>query len=412
MNNVTGSAENIPTSVQFPVVGIGASAGGLEAIREFVQAIPEKSGMAYVFVQHLNPEHPSALAEIVGKLAKIPVKSITDDIDLDTDHFYIVPENKIVTTVDGKLKLSPLDKERHTVKVIDLFFSSLAVVHQSFAVGVVLSGTLNDGTLGLQVIKAYGGITFAQDEVSATYTGMPKNAVNSGAVDFIMAPAQIVQQLLTINNPFHTDATLAVSESTTNQKDEDIYKQLLTVLRVRKNVDFGYYKSSTLKRRIMRRMALNNIEKPAEYLIFLRENRREQDDLYNDMLISVTSFFRDPASFKFLSDTIIPSILEHKNETDSLRIWVAGCATGEEAYSLAIAVQENLGEKTADYKIQIFATDISEIAIAKARTGIYSASDVDGISAARLQQYFSKIDGSYHVSNPSGKCVFSRIITF
>ncbi|MGB4398913.1 MAG: CheR family methyltransferase [Daejeonella sp.] len=404
-----GSDSGSVSDLQFPIVGIGASAGGLEAVSLFLQAIPEKSGMAYVFVQHLNPEHESALPEILQKSAKIPVHQITDDIHLEQDNFYIIPANKIVTATDGVLKLAPLNDKHHKVKVIDIFFSSLAVVHQSYAVGIVLSGMLNDGTLGLQVIKTHGGITFAQDEASAAFDDMPKNAVRIGAVDFVFPPAKIAEHLLTINHPFHADYSKKEIANTVPEQDEQIFKQLLTVLRVRRGVDFTYYKPSTLKRRIIRRMALNNINKPDAYLKFLRENMDEQDALYNDMLISVTNFFRDQASFELLCNTIFPALVEQKDANEPLRIWIAGCATGEEAYSMAICLQEQLGDKAAAMKIQIFATDISETAINKARTGIYRPSDLEGLSASRLAQFFTKLDGSYQVNKIIRDiCVFAH----
>jgi two-component system CheB/CheR fusion protein len=405
--NTSGSDTN--SSVQFPIVGIGASAGGLEAVKQFLQAVPKKSGMAYVFVQHMSPTHESLLPEILEKFSNIPVLQITNNIHLEQNKFYIIPSNKIVKAEDGILKLDELDGKRHKVKVIDLFFSSLAVVHQSFAVGVVLSGTLDDGSLGLQVIKSYGGITFAQDEGSAAFDGMPKSAINTGAVDFILPPAKIAEHLISINYPFHSDYSKKEITNTLPQHDEDTFRQLLTVLRVRRGVDFSYYKEGTLKRRIVRRMALSKIEKPEEYLDYLRENKAEQDDLYNDMLISVTNFFRDTASFELLCSTIFPALLKHKTASEPFRIWVAGCATGEEAYSMAICLQEHLGDKAAAIKIQIFATDISETAIAKARTGIYKATDLDGLSDSRVQQFFTKLDGSYQINkNIREMCVFAN----
>jgi two-component system CheB/CheR fusion protein len=397
------------SSIQFPVVGIGASAGGLEAVKQFLQAVPKKSGLAYVFVQHMSPTHESLLPEILEKFSKIPVLQITDNIHLEQDKFYIIPSNKIVKAEDGILKLEELDGKRHKVKVIDLFFSSLGVVHQSFAVGVILSGTLDDGALGLQVIKSYGGITFAQDEGSAAFDGMPKSAINTGAVDFILPPAKIAEHLISINSPFHSDYTKIEITNTIPQHDEDIFRQLLTVLRVRRGVDFSYYKEGTLKRRIVRRMALNKLDKPEEYLAYLRENKTEQDELYNDMLISVTNFFRDTASFKLLCSIIFPALLKHKTANEPFRIWVAGCATGEEAYSMAICLQEHLGDRAAAIKIQIFATDISETAIAKARAGIYRAADLAGLSDSRVQQFFTKLDGSYQVNKIIREmCVFAN----
>jgi two-component system CheB/CheR fusion protein len=396
------------SSNQFPVVGIGASAGGLEAVKTFLKALPAQPGMAFVFIQHLSPTHESILPEILQKVTPFPVQQITDNIHLEPNNLYIIPENKIVTTTDGILKLNSIDKKNKKGNTIDLFFSSLGFVHQSYAVGIVLSGALTDGTVGLQVIKSYGGLTFAQDEQSAAFDSMPRSAAQAGVVDFVLPPEQIAQHLININHPF-TDYTTDEVINTLPQQDNDVFKQILTVLRVRRGVDFTYYKQSTLKRRIIRRMALNKIEKPVDYLSFLRENKSEQDALYNDMLISVTNFFRDSQSFEVLCNDIFPALLSKKTDIEPLRIWVAGCATGEEAYSMAICLQEQLGDKAAAIKIQIFATDISETAIAKARTGIYRPTELVGISPSRLQQFFTKLDGNYQVSKTiRDMCVFAH----
>lgn len=397
------------SQMQIPVVGIGASAGGLDAVKQFLQAVPEKSGMAYVFVQHLSPKHESVLPDILKKSSKIPVHEITNDIHLEKDNLYILPSNKIVTALDGVLKLAPLDTKSNKVKIIDLFFSSLASVHQSFAVGVVLSGYSDDGTIGLQAIKAYGGITFAQDGASAEIGEMPKMAISSGAVDFVLPPAKIAEYLVEINSPFPADYSLAEIANTIPRQDDDIFKQLLTVIRVRRGVDFTYYKISTIKRRIIRRMALNGIEKTADYLGFLRENIAEQDALYNDILISVTAFFRDPSGFELLCNSIFPDLMQGKSMDEPLRIWIAGCATGEEAYTMAICLHEQLGNKAHAIKVQLFATDISETAINKARSGIYRASDLEGMSASRLQQFFTRHDGYYQVNKEvRDMCVFAH----
>ncbi|MDB5157456.1 MAG: chemotaxis protein CheR, partial [Mucilaginibacter sp.] len=397
-----------PSVSQFPIVGIGASAGGLDAARTFLKALPAKPGMAFVFVQHLSPTHESILPEILQKVTPFPVQQITDNIHLEPDNLYIIPQNKIVTTTDGILKLAPLDNKNKKGNTIDLFFSSLGVVHQSYAVGIILSGALNDGTVGLQVIKSYGGLTFAQDEGSAAFDSMPRSAVQAGVVDFVLPPEQIAQHLIDINHPF-TAYTSAEISKTLPQQDNEIFKQILTVLRVRRGVDFTYYKQSTLKRRIIRRMALNKIERPVDYLSFLRENKSEQDALYNDMLISVTNFFRDPQSFEVLCNDIFPTLFNNKSDVEPLRIWIAGCATGEEAYSVAICLQEQLGDKATAIKIQIFATDISETAIAKARSGIYRTTELVGVSPSRLQQFFTKLDGSYQVNKTiRDMCVFAH----
>jgi two-component system CheB/CheR fusion protein len=398
-----------PSNTQFPIVGIGASAGGLEAVKSFLKALPAKSGMAYVFIQHLSPTYESALPEILQKVAPFPVQQITDNVHLEQDNLYIIPENKTVTVVDSVLKLTPLDQKNKKTNTIDLFFSSLGVVYQGYAVGVVLSGALHDGTLGLQVIKSYGGLTFAQDESSAAFDSMPKSAIKAGVVDFILPPEKIAEHLIAINHPFHSDYSPDEVKSALPQQDVETFKQILTVLRVRRGVDFTYYKQNTLKRRIIRRMALNKIEKPVDYLNHLRETKGEQDALYNDMLISVTNFFRDPQTFEVLTDIIFPALLSKKTSNEALRIWVAGCATGEEAYSMAICLQEHLGDKASAIKIQIFATDISENAIAKARTGLYTPTELAGISPSRLQQFFIKQDGSYQITKTiRDMCVFAH----
>ncbi len=397
------------SEVRFPVVGIGASAGGLEAVKAFLQALPASPGMAFVFVQHLSPEHTSILPDILQRFTPFPVSQIIDNLHLEKDNLYIIPENKVVTAQDGMLKLTPLDGNNKKGNTIDLFFSSLGVVHQSFAVGIVLSGSLSDGTVGMQVIKSYGGLTFAQDEGSAAFESMPNSAVKAGVVDFILPPAQIAERLVAINVPFHHEYSPKEIKDTLPDQDREVFKHILTVLRVRRGVDFTYYKESTLKRRIVRRMALNKKEKPIEYLAFLRENKNEQDALYNDMLISVTNFFRDTASFSFLCSTLLPRLLASKKNNGSLRVWVAGCATGEEAYSIAMCLQEFLGDKLSTYKIQIFATDISELAIEKARTGIYRPADLEGVSPSRLSQFFQKTDGSYQVAKSIREmCVFAH----
>ncbi|HEY6063326.1 MAG TPA: chemotaxis protein CheB, partial [Chitinophagaceae bacterium] len=239
----------------FPVVGIGASAGGLDAFKKLLKAIPEDSGMAYVLVQHLDPKHESMLPELLQKVTNIPVIEIADDIKVLPDHIYIIPSNKMLISNDGVLELTPrpakIKNERNLP--IDLFFSSLAEVHQSHAIGVVLSGTATDGTLGLKAIKDHGGITFAQDEASAAYEGMPHSAAQAGVVDFILPPEKIPQKLLEVIH------IIGNSHTTENlpQQDAEVFKQILSLLRIRKGTDFTYYKQTTIRRRILRRMAIN-----------------------------------------------------------------------------------------------------------------------------------------------------------
>ncbi|MBK8301170.1 MAG: PAS domain S-box protein [Chitinophagaceae bacterium] len=394
----------------FPVVGIGASAGGLDAFKKLLKAIPENSGMAYVLVQHLDPSHESMLPELLQKVTNIPVLEVADDIKVVPDHIYIIPSNKMLISNDGVLELSPRpDKnksERHLP--IDFFFTSLAEVHQSHAIGVVLSGTASDGTLGLKAIKDHGGITFAQDEASAAYEGMPNSAVQAGVVDFILPPEKIPQKLLEVTRIINGNGR---DKHTIPPQDEDVYKQILSLLRIRKGTDFTYYKQTTIRRRILRRMALNKNEEPADYLKYLRENKTEQDILYQDLLIPVTSFFRDPKVFEHLCESVFPLLVKNKTAGEPIRLWIAGCSTGEEVYSIAICLREFLGFNSSSItgdRVQIFATDISEPGIAKARAGIYKKSDVSELSPQRLQEFFTKTNGSYQVNKlVRDMCVFA-----
>ena len=390
----------------FPVVGVGASAGGLEAFKRLIKAIPEESGMAYILVQHLEPTHESILADLLQKVTHIPIHEITNNVRVEPNRIYIIPSNKILTATDGVLQLSPRPPRNEKNMPIDVFFTSLAEVHQSHAIGVILSGTATDGTLGLKAIKDHGGITFAQEQQSAGFDGMPQSAIDAEVVDFILTPEEIPLQLASLNQTFGT----ALSNDTEDlqQKKEDAFRQLLSLLRVRKGADFTYYKQTTIRRRILRRMGLNKIEKIPDYLAYVKENIPEQDILYQDLLIPVTEFFRDPKTFDILCETLFPLLLKDKEEGNPIRIWIAGCSTGEEPYSMAMCLHEYLGERSADIKIQLFATDISEKAVVKARSGIYTKKEVATLTGLRLQKYFTKVNGSYHINKfIRDMCVFA-----
>ncbi len=403
----------VKSTNQFPVVGIGASAGGLDAFKKLLKAIPENSGIAYVLVQHLDPNHESLLPDLLQKVTNIPVLEISDDIKVEPDHIYIIPSNKMLLANDGVLLLSPRPAKSKTERnlPIDLFFTSLAEVHQSHAIGVVLSGTASDGTLGLKAIKDHGGITFAQDEASAAYEGMPHSAVQAGVVDFILPPGKIPEKLLEITTIINGNG---YDEQNLPQQDEEVFKQILSLLRIRKGTDFTYYKQTTIRRRILRRMVLNKNEEPAAYLKYLREIKTEQDVLYQDLLIPVTNFFRDSKIFDNLCESVFPQIVKNKTASEPIRIWVAGCSTGQEAYSIAICLKEFLGDypsslpQGSGQKVQIFATDMSEPAIVKARAGIYTKSDTEGLTPQRLQEFFTKNNGSYQANKSiRDMCVFA-----
>ena len=401
----------------FSVVGIGASAGGLDAFKKLLKAIPPNSGMAYVLVQHLDPYHESSLPEILQKVTPLPIVEISDTTKVEPNHIYVIPSNKILVATDGGFHLSARpDKAKHELNLpIDIFFSSLAEVYQSDAIGVVLSGTASDGTLGLKAIKDNGGVTFAQDKASAEFEGMPHNAVKAGVVDFILPPEAIPAKLIDIASRINqSDESLQHLPI----KESEEFKQILALLRIRKGTDFTFYKQTTIRRRILRRVALSKNEKLGAYLAFLGKNPAEQDLLYQDLLIPVTSFFRDPDSFKNLVDTVFPEIIKNKKGKTPIRFWVAGCSTGEEAFSLAICIKEFLNtvpsvqkgeeKKNKDITVQIFATDISEPAIAKARKAIYTQGDLNGMSQQRLADFFVKQHTGYQVEKViRDMCVFA-----
>lgn len=412
-------------SKQFCVVGVGASAGGLNAFKRFIQGIPKDSEMAFVFVQHLDPKHASQLTEIMQRSTAIKVKEIKDEMKIEPNHLYIVPSNKTLTAKGDSLELSPRPDNSSLYLPIDLFFTSLAQVYGNCATGVVLSGTGSDGTKGLRAIKDRGGIGFAQDEDSAEYPDMPKNAIDAEVVDFVLPPEKIAEKILEVTKYMRErveekkDGEESGNREKTeklpfeDKKNEEIFRKILVLLRIRKETDFTYYKQTTIRRRILRRIGLSNIKSPESYLQYLRDNPKEQDVLYQDMLIPVTNFFRDAEIIENLHETVFSKILENKDD-NSMRIWIAGCSTGEEVYSIAMCLSEYLlrtdikSSKLEHLKVQIFGSDISEPAISKARKGIYKKSELEGVSEKRLQGFFTKIQGNYQIHKDIREmCVFS-----
>jgi two-component system CheB/CheR fusion protein len=390
----------------FPVVGIGASAGGLEAFKKLIKAIPENSGIAYILVQHLHPDHSSALPDILQRETQLRVNEISDNVKVEPNQVYIIPSNKMLVATDGVLKLSPRPKD-HKNMPIDIFFSSLAEVHQSHAIGIVLSGNGADGTSGLKDIKDHGGITFAQELESAAYDSMPQSAIKSGVIDFILTPEEMPKQLLKLNDAYKI---LPSSEHATPKEltEEDGFKQILSILRINNGVDFTYYKQTTVRRRILRRMVILKLEQIADYSAYLKQNKTEQDTLFQDVLIPVTSFFRDPNIFEHLCNTILPELIKDKSSVNPLRIWVAGCSIGKEAYSIGMCIHEYLSDKISNTRIQIFATDVSEKSIERARTGVYNKSEMEGVSEERIKQFFTKTNGTYQVNKTiRDLCVFA-----
>ncbi len=402
----------------FPVVGIGASAGGLEAFEKILKAIPENPGMAYVLVQHLDPSHESMLPALLQKATTLPVLEITDDITVEPNHVYIIPSNKMLIANDGILELSPRPAAKnHRNLPIDLFFASLAEVHGAHAIGVVLSGTGSDGTHGLQAIREHGGITFAQDEASAGYAGMPQNAARAGVVDFIIPPEKIPRKIFEV---VHSYTQIDGHELNSDHQYDHLFNEILGVIQTNQGADFNWYQQSVIRSRIHRRMAVNELTTPSTYLDFLKNDAPEQESLFKDLLIPENSFFRDPEVFGHLTNKVFPAILKNIASRETIRIWVAGCANGAEAFSIAICLGEFLAtllhtgakvgsmEKPPLQKVQIFATDISKTAIAKARTGIYTNSESEGLSSQRLEQFFTKTTGGYKAKKSiRDMCIFA-----
>jgi two-component system, chemotaxis family, CheB/CheR fusion protein len=404
MSQESQTKESTPSANHFLVVGIGASAGGLDAFKQLIRTIPVDSGMAYILVQHLDPTHNSILCELIQKITLIPTYEVTDNLKVQPNHIYVIPSNKLLTVKDDLIHLA--DRELGSYNLpIDLFFKSLAEVYQSRAIGIVLSGTGKDGTVGLRTLKLHGGITFAQDN-SAAFNEMPQHAIDAKVVDFVLSPGEIVSQLMELVSILKENTSL---EKVIEPRPEDIYfKQILALLDLQKGVDFTYYKQTTIRRRITRRMMLRNLAQVRDYLENLKVNPAEVDVLFQDILIPVTEFFRDAPAFDNLCSVTLPALLKEKTIKETFRAWCIGCSTGQEAYSLAICLFEFFSSQSDPCKIQVFATDISEAGIAHARSGFYSFADVSTVSPERLAKFFTKTEGGFVVNKAIRDiCVFA-----
>ncbi|HUQ21075.1 MAG TPA: chemotaxis protein CheB, partial [Gemmatimonadaceae bacterium] len=393
----------------FPgVVGIGASAGGLDAFSRLLHNLERDTGLAYVLVQHLSPEHESSLPELLGRAATIPVTQAQDGMVMEADHVYVIPPAKTMTVTDGHIRLVRRPKGRGLHLPIDTFLQSLAEVHGAGAIGVILSGAGSDGSRGVVAIKQAGGITFAQDSASAKHPNMPEAAVDTDSVDFVLTPEEIAVQLGKIGKYFAQTGEHPALPDETTADDKEIGAILKLLLR-RTGVDFSQYRRGTVRRRILRRMLVNRLEKRSDYLASLTSNSGELELLYNDLLIGVTSFFRDPQVFDELRALVFPSIVESRTNGDPLRIWVAGCSGGEESYSIAIALFEFLEENGLEMPVQMFGTDLSDVAIARARAGLYPESIAEQVSPERLRRFFIPDRGGYRIAKfVRDVCIFSR----
>src|SRR5438876_1346216 len=404
-------SEPASKNLSCPIVGIGGSAGGFEAAMEFLRHLPQKTGMAFVIVQHLDPHHASRLSNLLGKVTAMPVSEVTRTTTPKPNTVYVQPPNKCVIAKNGALTL--VRREERLNVAIDHFFESLAEECGSRAIGVVLSGTGSDGTAGLRAIKAAGGLTFAQSEESAKFDAMPRSAIRAGFVDLVLPPGEIAREIERIANHPYIRRPLSDPdeiEKAAYRQADDLGRIFLS-LKKQMGVDFSAYKESTLIRRIQRRMALHRNEKMSQYARFLRDNKKEIEALFDDLLINVTRFFRDEVLFRALKKRFLPALLKNKSKgrQPELRAWVPGCASGEEVYSLAICILETLGRAPSKMRLQIFGTDLSESVIENARLGIYSSSIEKDVSPARLKRFFVKRDGTYQIHrNVRDICTFAR----
>jgi len=381
---------------RFPIVGIGASAGGLEAFEAFFKAMPPDSGMAFVLVAHLDPDHASLLPELVQKRTAMSVYQAQDGINVQQNSVYVIPPNKELGILNGVLQLMDLSRPRGSNLPIDVFLRSLALDQGADAVCVILSGTGTDGTLGLKAVKGEAGMTMVQDEESAKYDGMPRSAIATGLVDYVMPPEQMPAQLIKYIKHASLAATPLVIPAT--GQVPDALQKIFIVLRSRTDHDFSLYKKNTICRRIERRMNVHQIDNISDYVRYLQESKREAGVLFKELLIGVTSFFRDPDAYEALTKKALIKLLSNKPQEGTVRVWVPGCSSGEEAYSIGIILHECMLELKRHLSVQIFGTDIDEDAINAARAGLYPASIVADVTPERLARYFAKEDdGQYRI---------------
>ena len=406
VGRATAAGDSTSPGRAFPIVGIGASAGGLEAFTQLLGLLPDDTGMAFVLIQHLDPTRSSFLAEALGRATAMPVIQAEEGAIVEPNHVYVIPPNADVGIQGGKLSLQVRGGEGRVSHLpVDFFLRALAEERGSRAIGVILSGTASDGTDGLRAIKAGDGITLAQDPRSAKFGGMPRSAVEAGVVDHCLALPELAEELLRLSH----HAYVLSSPSAPPDQDGSLHARIFALVKKTVGIDFAEYKSPTLERRIARRMALSRVQDLPAYLRALEADPQEVRALYEDVLIHVTSFFRDPEVFESLKTKVFPELLKNKPQGAPIRVWVAGCSTGEEVYSLAMILLEYLHEAPAGHPIQIFGTDVSEKAIERARAGVYPDSALRDLSADRRKRYFTKAEGGYRINKLVRElCVFVR----
>ena len=388
-----------------PIVGVGASAGGLEAMTDVLHELPDDTGMAIVFIQHLDPKHASMLSDLLSRATTMPVQQVTNGMKVEPNHVYVIAPNSCIAIRRGMLVMEPRDPVVPHMP-IDYFFRSLADDQGSKAIGVVLSGTASDGTLGLKAIKEAGGITLAQDPENAKYDGMPRSAMVAGCVDTALSTQGIAAELVRLCQHPYISRPRPVEEPPEHDR---AFEEIMGMLRTAKGVDFSHYKPGTVRRRTLRRMAIHRLDTPDKYAKYLKGNREEVDLLFNDILIHVTSFFREPATFTAITTQVLPAVLRNRSQDDPVRVWVPGCATGEEAYSVAICIIEYMRQTGTEISVQLFGTDLSDIALEQARAGIYPQSIEVDVSPERLRRFFVPTNGVYQIARSvRDMCIFAR----
>jgi two-component system CheB/CheR fusion protein len=390
------------------VAAIGASVGGLDAILQLLQQVPGDLGMALVVIQHLNPEHTSHLPELLARVSAMPVATATHNQRLEANRVYVISPNARLTLAQGRLKLAAREPAGPVFHPIDEFFESLARERAHQAIGIILSGTGTDGTLGLKTIKAEGGLTFAQDEQTAKFDGMPHSAIASGAVDFVLPPDEIGRRLAQLSGrPYVAVPDLAAAPAA-QPDDAAARQQIIGLLRIKTGVDFAAYKHATFERRLQRRMTLTGYDRLTAYAAALEGQPEELDRLYDDLFIHVTRFFRDPDLYKTLKRKVFPELARRAAAGTAVRIWVPGCSTGEEAYSVVMAWREFADKLAKPIPLQVFGTDISRAAIDQARTGRYTDVITADVSPDRLRRFFVEAPGGYQVAKSVREaCVFA-----
>jgi two-component system, chemotaxis family, CheB/CheR fusion protein len=379
----------------FPIVAVGASAGGLEAMERFFKGIPPESGMSFVVVQHLDPSHKSILAELVRRVTPMEVHETTDNIEIAQNSVYIIPPNRDMGILHGSLQLIEPVKPRGLRLPIDYFFRSFATDSEERSICVILSGTGTDGTLGLKAVKEIGGMVIVQEPESAKYDGMPRSAIGTGLVDLVLRPEEMGSQLLRYVGQITGIRTKQPYKSPP-YKESDL-KKVYVLLRNQTGHDFSFYKPNTILRRIERRLNINQIDTLKEYIRFLQRDSLEVETLFKELLIGVSNFFRDPEAFQSLQDKIIPKLFDNRSPDDAIRVWTTGCATGEEAYSIAILLREEMEKRKQEVRLQVFATDLDSSAIETARSGCYPDSIAADVTTERLKRFFTKHDNTYQV---------------